>query len=43
MYIGDVFSMNNSEFENYTGHMYPVEFEIKDTTESITADSYLDL
>ena len=29
-YIDDVLSMNNPEFENYLGHMYPVEFEIKD-------------
>ena len=26
--------MNNPEFDNYLGEMYPVEFEIKDTTES---------
>ena len=39
----DVLSINNPEFENYLGQMYPVELEIKDTTESNTSASYLDL
>ena len=30
-------------FENYLGQMYPAELEIKDTTESNTSASYLDL
>ena len=38
-----VFSINNKEFENHLGQMYPVELEIKDTTESNTSASYLDL
>ena len=42
-YIVDVLSINNPEFENYLGQMYPVELEIKDTTESNTSASYLDL
>ena len=42
-YIDDVLSINNPEFENYLGQMYPVELEIKDTTESNTSTSYLDL
>ena len=42
-YIDDVLSINNPEFENYLGQMYPVELEIKDTTESNTTASYLDL
>ena len=42
-YIDDVLSINNSEFENYLGQMYPVELEVKDTTESNTSASYLDL
>ena len=33
----------NPEFENYLGQMYPAELEIKDTTESTTSASYLDL
>ena len=35
-YIDNVLSINNSEFENYLGQMYPVELEIKDTTERTT-------
>ena len=42
-YINDVLSINNPEFENYLGQMYPGELEIKDTTESTTSASYLDL
>ena len=40
-YIDDVLSINNPDFENYLGQMYPPEFEIKDTTESNTSASYL--
>ena len=42
-YIDNVLSINNPEFENYLGQMYPVELEIKDTTGSNTSASYLDL
>ena len=42
-YIDDVLSNNNPDFENYLGQMYPAELEIKDTTESNTSASYLDL
>ena len=42
-YIDDVLSINNPEFQNYLGQMYPAELEIKDTTESNTSASYLDL
>ena len=42
-YIDDVLSIKFPEFENYLGQMYPVELEIKDTTESNTFASYLDL
>ena len=42
-FIDDVLSINNPEFDNYLGQMYPVELEIKDTTESNTSASYLDL
>ena len=41
-YIDDVLSINNPDFENYLGQMYPPELEIKDTTESDTSASYLD-
>ena len=43
LYIDDVLSINNPEFENYLGKMYPTELKIKDTTESTTSASYLDL
>ena len=42
-YIDDVLSINNPEFDNYLGQMYPVELEIKDTTDSNTPASYMDL
>ena len=42
-YIYDVLSINNPDFENYLGQMYPSELDIKDTTESNTSASYLDL
>ena len=42
-YIDDVLSINNPDFENYLGQMYPAELEIKDTTDSNTSASYLDL
>ena len=43
IYIDDVLSINNTDFENYLGQMYPPELEIKDTTESNASASYLDL
>ena len=42
-YIDDVLSINNHDFENYLGQMYPPELEIKDTREGNTAPSYLEL
>ena len=42
-YINDVLSINNSEFEHYLCQMNPAELEIKDTTESTTSASYLDI
>ena len=42
-YIDDVLSINNPDFANYLGQMHPAELEIKDTTESNTSASYLDL
>ena len=42
-YIDDVLSINKPYFENNLGQMYPAEREIKDTTESNTSASYLDL
>ena len=42
-YIDDVLSINKPDFENYLGQLYPPELQIKDTTESNTSASYLDL
>ena len=42
-YIDDVLSIINPNFENNLSQMYPPELEIKDTTESDTSASYLDL
>ena len=44
-YNDDVLSINNPDFENHLGQMYMYlpELEIKDTTESNTSASYLDL
>ena len=42
-YIDDVLSINNPDFDKYLGQMYPAELEIKDTTDSNTSASYLDL
>ena len=39
MYI----DINNQESENYLGQIYPVELEMKDTGESNTFASYVDL
>ena len=38
-YIDDVLSINNPDFENYLGQMYPPELEIKDTMESNSSAS----
>ena len=42
-YIDDVLSINNPDFENYLCQMYSAELEIKNSTESNTSASYLDL
>ena len=42
-YINDVLSINNPDFKNYLGQIFPTELEIKDMTESNTSASYLDL
>ena len=36
VYINDVLSINNTEFENYLYQTYPVELEIEDTTGSVS-------
>ena len=42
-HIDGVLSISNPDFENYLGQMYPAELEVKNTTESNTSASYLDL
>ena len=42
-YIDDVLSLNNSRFGDFVDRIYPIELEIKDTTDTDTSSSYLDL
>ena len=42
-YIDDVFSLNNSRFVDFVDRIYPIELEIKDTTDTDRSASYLDL
>jgi hypothetical protein len=39
----DVLSTNNDQFHSYVDSIYPNDLEIKDTTESSTSVSYLDV
>ena len=42
-YIDDVPSLNDYRFGDFVDHIYPIEVEIKDTTETYMSASYLDL
>ena len=42
-YIDDVLSLNNSTFGDFVVRIYPIELEIKDTTDTDRSASYLDL
>jgi hypothetical protein len=42
-YIYDVLSINNDQFHSYVDYIYHSELEVKDTTESSTYASYLDV
>ena len=42
-YIDDVLSLNNSRFGDFVDRIYPIELEIKDTTDTDMFVSYLDL
>ena len=42
-YIDDVLSLNNSKFGDFVDRIYPIELEIKDTTDTVRSASYLDL
>jgi hypothetical protein len=42
-YIYDVLSLKNSRFGDFVDRIYPIELEIKDTTDTDRSASYLDL
>ena len=42
-YIDDVMALNNSRFGDYLHHIYLNELEVKNTTDTKTSASYLDL
>jgi hypothetical protein len=42
-YIDDVLSLNNSRFGDFIDPIYPIELEIKETTNTDRSASYLDL
>jgi hypothetical protein len=42
-YINYVLSLNNSRFGDFVDRIYPIELEIKDTTDTDRSASYLDL
>jgi hypothetical protein len=42
-YIDDVLSLNNSRLGDFVDRIYPIELEIKDTTDTDRYASYLDL
>jgi hypothetical protein len=42
-YVDDVSSINNDQFHSYFDFIYPSELEFRDTTESSTSASYLDV
>jgi hypothetical protein len=42
-YIDDVLSLNNFRFGDFVDRIYPIELEIKDTTDADRSASYLDL
>ena len=42
-YIDDVLSLNNKQFSDHLHRIYPPELEIKNTTDTLYASTYLDL
>jgi hypothetical protein len=40
-YIDDVLSLNNSRFGDFVDRIYPIEFEIKNTTDTDRSASYI--
>ena len=43
MYIDDVLSINNSRFAEFLPLIYPPELEVKETTDTASSTSFLDL
>ena len=41
-YIDDLLSINNADFENFIGEIYPSELELKNTTVTPDETTYLD-
>jgi hypothetical protein len=39
--MDDVLSLNNSRFDDFVDRIYPIELEIKDTTDTDRSASYL--
>ena len=42
-YINDILSQNNSNFCDFVDHIYPIELEINNITDTARSASYLDL
>jgi hypothetical protein len=42
-YIDDVLLLNNSNFWDFVDRIYPIELEIRDTTDTDRSASYIDL
>ena len=42
-YIDDVLSLNNSKFGDFVDRIFPIELEIKDTSDTDRSASYLEL
>ena len=42
-YLDDVLSLNNSRFDDFVDRIYPIELEIKDSTDTDQLASYIDL
>jgi hypothetical protein len=42
-YSDDVLSLNNTRFGDFVDRVYPIELEIRDTTDTDRSASYLDL
>ena len=42
-YIDGLLSLNNSRFGDFVDHIYPIELEIKDTTDTDKSAAYLKL